>query len=761
MNVTIASLCLLTTAHAFAQGEAKVPQPFPTLPATKEPAAVEPATAVGTPPPFAATSAPTQRPNPSAGEPALPTRRGVLFDARTEGTWAVADTWKASFDPTGVTFLPFLGASAPRNLPVHFALHSVSIGGKALPIAAASVHREGAMTTLDHGFVQERYAAQPAGLEQSFVFATLPQRDELCISVGMTGEFAVQATDAGFVLQHDLGSFTYGKAIAIDAVGKHLDLVTAWNGNAFTTRVPASFVRDAVLPLVIDPLIGNVTTVQSASVPVSSSDIAYDATLHQFVVSWDWTFSQTDTDVFAQRYDEDLNPIGQVLVVDSSTASWRNSRIAGLNLYDKFLVVAECRTAVGATPIVRGVLIEGATGSTSIPLTLVSGPHALLTPDVGGDPVQIGPTYFTVVFEREWSPTDHDIQYVQVDSTGAVRGPAANLDASNAYEHSPRISKSNGQGGSQQFWAVVYRRDQGTTGQTRGALITWDGHLQVFGTAGTLPLANYAAPAGNIGLDVSSPTDDGRFLAVDTLLDPASTNRYLRGLAFDHQLTVLANGGMSYPAAADYEPALDCDGTRFVMAFLDNHLTTDLVAATYDLVGPQILRREAIYMTQTAAFEHTGGIVAMHSGGAGYVGDREYAVTWTTNASPGGSVLAQRYHGIAPGGFGFRANGCGALSWSVHGEGAIGEVVSLQLLNTAGLCGWAFGAPISVPLGFCPGCTQGTTADVVLGGGVLQWQIPRDPYFVGTTFALQGFDFAAGTCLGSLALSHTVDLTIR
>lgn len=733
MNVTIPSLCLLATAHAFAQGEARFPEPSPTLP-------------------------PTQ--GPTAAAPVLPKQRGVLFDTRTEGTWAVADTWKACFDPTGVTFLPYLGAAAPRNLPVHFALHSVSIGGNLQALDGASVHREGATTTIDHGFVQERYAAQPAGLEQSFVFATLPQRDELWVSVGMTGEFAVQATDSGFALQHELGAFTYGRAIAIDAAGKRLDLVTAWTGSTFTTRVPASFVQDAVLPLVIDPLIGNVTTVQAATVPVSSSDIAYDATLHQFAVSWDWTFSQTDTDVFAQRYDEDLNPIGQVLVVDSSTASWRNSRIAGLNLYDRFLVVAECRTAVGATPIIRGVLLEGATGATSIPLTLASGPHALLAPDVGGDPVQIGPTYFTVVFEREWSPTDHDIQYVQVDSTGAARGPAATIDASNAHEHSPRISKSNGQGTSQQFWGVAYRRDQGATGQTRAALVTWDGQLQVYGTAVTQPLANYAAPAGNVGIDVSSPTDDGRFLAVDTLLDPASANRYLRGLAFDNQLTVLASGGMSYPATADYEPAIDCDGTRFAMAFVDSDLSTEVVAATYDVVGPQILRREAVYITQSAAFEHTGGMVAMHSGGA-YLADREYAVTWTTNAAPGGSVLAQRYHGIAPGGFGFRANGCGPLSWSLHGEGAIGEVVSLQLLNTAGLCGWAFGAPISVALGFCPGCTQGTTADVVLGGGVLQWRIPRDPHLVGMTFALQGFDFAAGTCLGSLALSHTVDLTIR
>jgi hypothetical protein len=136
MNVTIPSLCLLATAHAFAQSQGGFSEPFPTRPPT---------------------------PAPTATAPTMPTQRGVLFDARTEVTWAVADTWKASFDPTGVSFLPFLGASAPRNLPVHFSLHSVSIGDKPQPIADASVHREGATTTLDHGFVQERYAAQAAG----------------------------------------------------------------------------------------------------------------------------------------------------------------------------------------------------------------------------------------------------------------------------------------------------------------------------------------------------------------------------------------------------------------------------------------------------------------------------------------------------------------------------------------------------------------------------------------------------------------------
>src|SRR5688572_15513813 len=118
----LASL-LLGSASLLAQGEIKVPRPFPVLPATK----VAP---IGAPAPHAPLSGdrivePMRTPqfravDATARPPSLSRLQGVVFDDQAGTVWAVSNTWKASFDARGATFVPFLGATAPRDLPVHF-----------------------------------------------------------------------------------------------------------------------------------------------------------------------------------------------------------------------------------------------------------------------------------------------------------------------------------------------------------------------------------------------------------------------------------------------------------------------------------------------------------------------------------------------------------------------------------------------------------------------------------------------------------------
>lgn len=254
------------------------------------------------------------------------------------------------------------------------------------------------------------------------------------------------------------------------------------------------------------------------------------------------------------------------------------------------------------------------------------------------------------------------------------------------------------------------------------------------------------------------------FLVADTVVDATYANRHLRGTAVDRLGVVIASGQqISYPTDPDFDPELDCDGTRFGFVFTEvGVLGSRHCAAVLDVVGGSIVRREGFYASGGAGVERTGGIVARHSGGTTLGHEREYGMVWASNASGAGTVLAQRYLGMGPGGWSVRQNGCGVpLAWSTSGHGAIGETVGVQLLGSPGIGGWAFGSPVDVPLPQCPGCTLGSTADIVMVGTAQSFTIPANTQLVGLTFALQGFDLSTGPCLVGLSFGDTLDLTVR
>lgn len=762
----LAPALLLATPFLLAQDEPKVPRP-PSIgaqikaapPAETVPALSAPRNHLGS----------AARPAVNAAVPApsrfLSLADTVVFDEAGDGLWCASAAWKAHFDPTGATFVPRL-AGAKSNLPVGFHLDAVTIGEAPLPFGDGQVARNGDTVTLERGGLRERYVVSSSGIEQQFVFAALPQRGEIVLDIAVGGEFSVRSGADGFRFEHALGSFGYGKAVALDATGQRLDLVTTWTGTNLRITVPGSFVAGAQLPLVVDPMIGNVITITTSPSPLPATDLAYDASLHAYVVCWEEVYSASDSDVFVRRLDDNLQPVGSVVVIDLTTVAWRACRIAGLNAYDKFLVVAECQDPlVASLKWIGGRVFDGAAAAAVAQFDVAREAVDCAAPDVGGDPSQAVPTYFTVVFERRYSPTDRDIAFRQVLHDATLRGAGGTwIDRSTADEHSPAISKCDGQGAATtQTWAVVYRREGAAGGQTRAGFLSWDGQPRAFGNATNMALGNYAAPAGPVGLDVSSPTDDayGRFFVVaDTVVDGQSQNRILRGTAVDRLGTLLATGDLSMPNNADTEPSIDCDGRRFAMAWTDGAGNGDIAFASYERIGTQIVRPEAIFVGQAGEVNHSPALVAMHSGGASAASDRLCGAVWADDLSAGNRISARRYQIERDSGISYRNTGCGSIGWYASGHAAIGEAVTAQLALPVGFSGWVFGTPVTVPLGFCPGCTQGSSADVIVTNPTLVVLIPAVPSFVGVTVSLQGFDFAAGSCLGSIALSDTLDLTI-
>ena len=119
------------------------------------------------------------------------------------------------------------------------------------------------------------------------------------------------------------------------------------------------------------------------------------------------------------------------------------------------------------------------------------------------------------------------------------------------------------------------------------------------------------------------------------------------------------------------------------------------------------------------------------------------------------------YEGTAPGGFAARQTGCPGLTIAYSGSTALGQQVTLDLQPTTALTGFVVGLPLpATPIGPCPTCTAGVSGQAVLVHPFVL-SIPASTEWVGLTISAQGFTFGTGPCLTQIALSPTIDMTIR
>lgn len=687
----------------------------------------------------------------------------VLTDRAADGTlWAAAATWKASFGTEGVAFVPWLGSQAPRNLPTRFALRCATVNGTAILAAAgpATLSPTGSIVSFARGPMHEDYVLTAAGIEQQFHFDALPQRGTLRLELAVASEFAVAATDTGHRFTHALGTFEYGRAVALDSRGARCPVPVVWDGSALALTVPAEFVAAAKLPLVVDPLIGNVVTLPTANTPQSAACIAYDASLQQYIACYERAFSLTDSDVYLQRFNASLQPI-DLLAADLTGVSWRKCRIANLEAYDRFLTVAEVSNGNAGISWVGGRILDAATATHGPQFQISAMASSCRSPDVGGDGNPATPTYFTVVYENVYAANDRDVYLRQVAFDGTLRTNQVVANSTDD-EHSPAISRTDGWESFQsQFWTVAWRREWNLFGQTWVANFDWNGNLRTSGS----PLA---APAmetlGSRRLALSSPTlaNQGRRVLVCDTTNDASNGPLVRGAVVDGQLNLVAPLA-TLAAAMMTEPSADTDGVRFALAYTSlfgnwpNVTDRDVVVRTFGLVGNHLVQQDETYVAYSGTEEFGPSICSTRvAAGA------EYALAWSHDLTATSTRLeAVRYRGTAAGGVGIRSTGCGPLTWSFTGDVRIGASATFTLAQYTGLCGWAIGFPTSAPVPNCPSCVQGTSALGTALGAVTTVSIPAHAAFVGTTLALQGFDFGGGPCLGAVSLSHTADLLVR
>ncbi|MEZ5965628.1 MAG: hypothetical protein R3F56_17470 [Planctomycetota bacterium] len=689
------------------------------------------------------------------------------------------------------TYVPFLGSDAPCNRPVTFNLLRAAAAGRFLSLRGAPVPvREGDRVVFDHGSVRVRYDARPQGLEQSFELLSLPARGELVLELSVATDLAARADGEDMHFAAAAGGVTYGKATAIDAVGRRCVVERTWREGALTLTVPAEFVRVAALPLVVDPLVGTFGTVTSNSRTLKDADVTYDLSSGRYMVSCELVFSATDSDVYTYELDGMTGQVvaGSQAIIDTTSAeSWQAPRIANNNIANRNLVVAQVSNGNVAPFSIRGR--TRATGSTATgnPVTLSSASTGnigdKIRPDVAGDPHLVGPTYFTVAWERVYTGTDHDIharQFTAAADPVALGTSEILIQNSGAYEEMPQISSSMGApfpDALSQKAMVVYKRRVSTGSEVRGRLMRWDGALDVdFLAASGDVLVSY--PSVSTVTRGVAPADRLYLVAWEQgyLVDGGDTNDVKVVLCDQTSAAVspvtnlhTLEGG-SHIGWDQYRPRVASDGCRFVVTYGEDYQDT----------GDLDVRATALHALPTGGASWTLGITenrvqvayrsTVETGGAvcshfevhdpTTPGSARYCFAWSdANGTSNNEIRAQLYDGVRGGGFSTLATGCGGVNITYSGRPGLGEHIQVAALANVLLIG-SINPAWNVPI--CSGttCRLGVV-DFVQAPPAVDLDVPCSAVLLGGQVGFQGVAVGSGTCFGGVLLSDTVVAQIQ
>ncbi len=691
----------------------------------------------------------------------------VLYDTPGDGNlWAMGATYKASFGADGCTYIPFFGVHAPRNYPVHFRLEGVRVGGQPVPFAAvATPRRNGNRIVLDRGTVREVYDLTPRAVEQTFVVdADLP--GDVTVDLRVDSELRDDPATEGLQFGNAFGHVGYGTAFLV-AGGTKTEITSTLADGILSLHVPAA--ERVGAQVVIDPVITTSTT-QSVSIrPFEMPDLAFDATTRRYLVVWEVPYSASDIDLWSEQWNDDGSPVvGSLTVVDGTTAHWSNPRVANLNAYNAFLVVAEHYVAAnpeGQRYTIRGRTMNAQTRAMSAQ-TILSGnePGDKRQPDVGGDPVSATPAYWLLVYTRIYSATDTDILARRIQGDGTPSGSTIAIENSSAtLFDSPQVSQANGDltDISKQRWLVVYSlRFSPTDRDIYAAGLGWDGTLTHASRAVQASSVDDASP--QVSAPAKAEPGATRY-AVHWTRKTAQGDRWyataldtslITHVAPTHLNPVLGVGAVGFPR-------IESDGCRFACAFT---LGTPAYAATLAIVGNAFVVQEARQQIGLSNDPYDLALTACAATGGS---DLRYGIAWR-DALPDPDIIGMAiYHGYANGGAQWRSIGCGGLGIQGSSSALIGHTSTLWLSGVGqDLAGMVIGVPAPA-LEVCPG--TGCRLGIQLGGPMvnlpnaltLQLSIPCDPQLVGITFTVQGYAVGSGSCLGLLRLGNAVDMTVQ
>lgn len=648
---TISQLTLLAcagltlTSAARAQSETKVPRALPVMIDAKGPAEVTPSSLPVAPPRPGferAPSKPMPANAPNCEKLSIERDRVHVQEPGDGRVWVRGADYKASFGSEGATFIPFLGSDAPQNYPVRFTLSSARVAGQEIAFAqAGTVTRDGDRIVIDRGAVDEVYDVTLASVEQTFVIESLAVRGALTVEVAVETELTGRESGDALEFGNERGGMRYGKAIVLDADGARFETASRLVDGKIKIDVPASFVQAARLPLRVDPLFTTFTAA-STSLDEYYSDIAYDYTNNRWCVVYEEAYSSTDHDAYTLMTNANGVVIaGQGAYADYTSDFWAQPRIANNNIADNFLVVSSVFPAALGQTIVKACTRAAASTTIGTQVT-INGPESgdKFWADVGGDPHTTGPTYYMVVWQRNYGPGDTDVHARLVASNGTPLGANVILleDSSGTQDIIPRVSKSDGAPSSlTQEWNIVWTRLDPTTstGDIWGAQIHWDGNVSMPSFPITLGPADDRNPAASSPLDRSF----GLRPWMVVFERGAIGARDLFGYVYEGSNLVtgtnLSQNEVIGAGEDQTNPDVDSDGSQFMVVFRESYglsLTDYDIYASAFWYADNVLSVAEKHMFLDLSFNDSLApkICSAHSGGAPYI---TYGATWSRPTS--------------------------------------------------------------------------------------------------------------------------------
>ncbi len=744
-----------------------------------------PASAQSPTPSTAGRAAPAATPLPRAPRATAP-----YVDTMPDGTvWARGANWKAAFTAQGVQFVPFLGSDAPRNHPLALQLASVSAGGQPLQLELQHPPSvRGSRVEIARGALVEAYELTLPHVEQTFTFERPVRAGALEVRMRVVTELQAAADGGGgFTFGNERGGVRYGRATAIDAARRTVEMPATCDGHWLVLTVPADFVAAAAFPLTIDPLVSTFGLTPGANLlDESHADCAYVGTfagLYASVV--EEHYSATDHDVLVVARDRDGNVVTSEYV-DYTTDYWATPAIASHRGASQFLVVA----AEGSPSLVNRV-IWGRTltwnGGSVLTMSAQFPIHSFgngMNPDVGGDPNPSPglPGNYCVTWE---GTIDGELYYniVRTD-TSLMATNGGWLDPGQEFVSNPAISKSCGVGAtSSQQWLIVWQKRYSASDEdVHGTRIAHDG------TVLTLDFLIDYSSLNDSDPEVSSLTDTTgagveRFAVVytrdfpGTPLSPSHSD--IMGQVFTattsvsgtQNLTQLLNGSIF---DNHYAPCIDTDGQRFALGFTQwgsiFSADTEPYLATLHLVnGTFAVTSYPELLNGYHGPDERMRVTSERSGGSF---TPRYMATWQTeHTTPpsGKGGLGSFYYGhsnIPPSSwFVTTLPGCGTLQLSGSGRPALAQSFTLDLTGASGIPFLMFGNYLASPFNVCASCILGvdSTTAIFVQTTSLPVFVPPNVALIDQAFGAQGLDlFAANGCTApfDFTLGNTMLITL-
>ena len=375
-------------------------------------------------------------------------------------------TYQVRFRADSVVFTPPPVTSASIDPRLVFRLQKVArrdAAGVAVDAVAPVDAGDGKTVLYSRGSTVERYELRPDGVEQSFVFSSLPPGDGDLV-VRLAVETALPLTRAA----HDeirfevdgLGGVVIGAVLGIDADGAEMAGSLAFQDGVLELSLPAAFVDSAALPLVLDPLIGSTLPVASGTT-YNESDPDVAATYGtgspgtgSYIVVW----QRVGFGIRGQRLDESGTPIGGTLFIRNG-ATVTDPRVAVVKISDAFAVVWQEGSDIW------GTAVDIATGAVSPAIAIAATGDFESAPDIGGSNSGVGWTDDAIVVWR--NSTQRRIEAAQFEvhrDTGALRAHDKTTIASGTTTvNLPAISKTSGRAG---YHLIAWQREAGGASQT-------------------------------------------------------------------------------------------------------------------------------------------------------------------------------------------------------------------------------------------------------------------------------------------------------